>query len=105
MFHSIFTFHSVVQGMVCDNFWDLVDANVTCRQLGYPLGARQATYNSVFGSASYLSQAYLMTNTRCSGNETSLLDCPHSTASSYCGQRDAAGVVCNGEIALQVASH
>ncbi len=88
---------------MCDRYWDMADANVTCRQLGYPLGARRMTHNTAFGLGSVAGQgysAYAMSDMRCFGNETSLLDCPYSDPSRYCNSWDAAGVVCNGIVTL-----
>ena len=42
---------------------------------------------------------------QCLGNETELLDCPFSdTIESKCGQRDDAGVVCQGNECLRKVS-
>jgi len=58
-------------GAVCDDQFGMNDANVVCRQLGFPLGASQALSHSVFGPGSPI----LMDDVQCKGNETSLADC------------------------------
>ena len=65
-------------GAVCDDHFSANDANVICRQLGYPLGASQALSHSAFGPGFPI----LMDDVKCLGNETSLADCMLSTF--YC---------------------
>ena len=59
---------------VCDNNWDILDANVVCRQLGY-YGARSAYKSAHYGAGSGL---ILLDNLTCNGTESSLLKCSHN---------------------------
>lgn len=76
-------------GTVCDDSWDIRDANVVCHQLGFK-EASSALRNAAFG------QGYdpiHMDDLYCIGNETSLLDCPHTTTHN-CNHGEDAGLVC-----------
>ena len=76
---------------VCDDGWDMRDANVVCRQLG--LGdAIGAPKKSAYGS---VPDNFVMSYVRCTGYESSIAQCGHSY-SSHCGENDGAGVVCSG---------
>ena len=44
-------FYNNTWGTVCDDMWDLEDANVVCKNMGYP-GALSITNSEVFGSGS-----------------------------------------------------
>jgi len=84
---------------VCDDEWDLKDATVVCRQLGFP-GVDRATIESEFGS---VSSTFAMDNVRCQGNETSLEECSYKSGDDCDGQ-EAAGVVCTHNVHT-LASH
>ncbi len=77
-------------GTVCDDLWDINEADVVCRELGYPGGAIHAYLSAHFGQGT---DPILMDNMECSGNENSLHDCNHVT-SHNCGHHEDAGVVC-----------
>ena len=60
------------------------------RELGYD-GASQHTIRSYFGE---VSDEFGMDEVQCTGNETSILDCPHQT-SDNCGGSEGLGVICS----------
>lgn len=80
-------------GTVCDDGWDLADANVVCRQLGFER-ALKATKLAAFGEGT---GKIWMTYVRCTGSESALRECKHSDVGGYffCGHYEDAGVVCN----------
>ena len=75
---------------ICDDGWDDRDAKVFCKMMGYQGG--RATMRSTYGS---VSPDFSMDDVLCTGNEVSLLDCPHSTQEN-CGPTEGAGVICTG---------
>ena len=93
-------------GRVCDASWDSLDAEVVCRQLGFP-GAEEATccgwhFRRGSGPA-------LMTYVRCTGKESSLFHCSHAGKDeASCSKRSTAGVICkldkpNGQCSRQIS--
>ena len=83
--------HNGVWGTVCDDSWDITDANVVCRQLGYS-GAIAARSLAYFGSGS---GPIYYDNVACTGNETRLADCSHRGIGVHdCVHVEDAGVVC-----------
>ncbi|XP_072165248.1 apolipoprotein(a)-like [Diadema setosum] len=80
-------------GLVCDDEWDLNDAHVACRELGYSRGAANAYTVSEFGHGTLTS--ILMDDVRCTGNEASLSDCPfQGWGINNCVVGEAAGILC-----------
>jgi deleted-in-malignant-brain-tumors protein 1 len=87
-------------GTVCHDYWDNMDASVTCRQLGFsPHGA--------ISKVSYYAETVLphkMFNVTCTGQEVSLFDCPFSAVlpiGSSCKTIDDAGVICQSQLYAQ----
>ncbi|XP_031570637.1 uncharacterized protein LOC116304951 isoform X2 [Actinia tenebrosa] len=84
-------FYNGQWGTVCDDYWDLNDANVVCRSLGLPRAVaalRHAAFCQGTGPI-------WMDDIHCSGSESSLFQCQHRGWGSHnCGHYKDASVVC-----------
>ena len=80
-----------VWGTVCDDSWDMTDANVACRELGYS-GATSAPQSAAYGQGT---GNILRDHIDCQGSETSLLNCPaDKVVPGHCSHAEDSGVVC-----------
>ena len=87
-------YHSGRGGTVCDDSWDMNDAEVVCRQLGCGKALR-APPKAFFGQGS--GKTWL-DDVRCSGSESSITQCKHrGFGIEDCDASEDAGVVCVGE--------
>ena len=78
-------------GTICDDYWDLRDADVVCRQLGFE-GALEAMFSAAFGEGT--GQIWL-DDMKCKGDETSISQCARSGWGVHnCWHYKDAGVVC-----------
>ncbi|XP_028411926.1 deleted in malignant brain tumors 1 protein-like isoform X2 [Dendronephthya gigantea] len=82
-------FYNGQWGTICDDGWDMRDAKVVCRQLGY-----QDAFKSLDEIPSGSGPIWL-DNVDCTGGEESLEKCPHSEWGSHdCTHSEDVGVEC-----------
>ncbi|MBN3316007.1 C163A protein, partial [Atractosteus spatula] len=87
-------YHNSSWGTVCDDSWDLQDAQVVCRQLGCG-DAVSAVGNGSFGPGN---STIWLDEVNCRGSELHLWDCWHPPlGQSDCRHKEDAGVICTGE--------
>ncbi|XP_046301593.1 T-cell differentiation antigen CD6 isoform X8 [Marmota monax] len=84
-------------GTVCDDTWDLKDAQVVCQQLkcGWAVQALPGLHFTPGKGPIHRDQV------NCSGTEAYLWDCPGLPGDQYCGHKEDAGAVCSGSRRLQ----
>ncbi|XP_051632292.1 soluble scavenger receptor cysteine-rich domain-containing protein SSC5D-like [Manacus candei] len=86
-------------GTVCDDTWDLQDAQVICRQLGCG-HALAAPGHAHFGRGA---DPIWLDGAHCTGREQELAQCQlHTWGEHDCNHGEDAGVVCTGPTPLQV---
>ncbi|XP_030009379.1 scavenger receptor cysteine-rich domain-containing group B protein [Sphaeramia orbicularis] len=80
-------------GTVCDDAWDLPDAQVVCRQVGCGDALAAVTVETHFGPGV---GTILLDNLKCTGAEPSLTDCSHIGWNVHnCDHTEDAGVICS----------
>uniref|UniRef100_A0A8C2U295 SRCR domain-containing protein n=1 Tax=Coturnix japonica TaxID=93934 RepID=A0A8C2U295_COTJA len=92
-------YHDGVWGTICDDNWDLSDANVVCRQLGcgYAIKALDSAH---YGEGS--GQIWL-DDVNCTGSESNLWACPSRACGLHnCQHKEDAGVLCSEFLALRL---
>ena len=78
-------------GTVCDDDWDINDAHVVCRQLGFHY-ALDAYQNAHYGQGT---GKIWLDDVNCFGNEPSLFSCRHGrVGNNNCDHSEDAGVRC-----------
>lgn len=84
-------------GGVCDDNFDIDDANVICKMLGFPSAITALTdsiADDLYGTAPS-GNDFILADLGCNGNETSVFDCSHSGEwTNDCEAYEIAGVQC-----------
>ncbi|NWV93283.1 C163A protein, partial [Machaerirhynchus nigripectus] len=94
-------YHQGIWGTICDDNWDLSDANVVCKQLGCG-HAIEAFVSAHYGKGS--GQIWL-DDVNCTGAESDLWACPSSVWGQHnCQHKEDAGVLCSDFLALRLVN-
>ena len=81
---------------MCDDQWDLTDADVVCAQLSCGYALRVTGEGGIFPPGR---GPVHLDELNCTGKEENLWACPSAQNESDCGHKEDAGVVCSGQVA------
>ena len=87
-------FYNMEWGTICDDGWDIDDANVVCRQLGYTYAVRalEGSYVPDGTGRIWLDDLF------CTGSEQDLFRCSHNGwGNENCRHDEDAGVECSSK--------
>ena len=85
-------FHNGGWGLICDDGWDIRDARVICRQLGFA-DAEKTIVGAKFVTNER--RKNWLDNVECKGSESSISSCLHSGWGIHtCRDGENAGVIC-----------
>ncbi|XP_015191626.1 PREDICTED: uncharacterized protein LOC107074585 isoform X1 [Polistes dominula] len=83
-----------VWGQVCDDGFGMINADVICKELGFPLGALEIKPGGYYGNLDPPTR-FMVDQLKCRGNETSLRHCDFEGWGVHnCQPEEAVGVVC-----------
>ena len=89
-------------GTICDRYWDIKDARVVCRQLGYPLAVRTLRRSQVIPGSGRI----WLANVDCTGEEQNLTSCTHYGWGVHsCSHNQDAGVECSTAGTIYILYH
>ena len=92
-------YHNGEWGTVCDDDWDLIDAQVVCSELGFG-EAVDVKHSAYYGEGS---GPIWLDNVHCNGAEQTIGDCTQlGWGKHYCFHSEDAGVKCYGKSSLSI---
>jgi len=88
-------YHDGEWGTVCDDAWDINDANMVCRTLGFS-GAAESHGTATYGQGAGATESIFLDNVNCGAGASRLSDCTHNGWNSHnCGHHEDASVKCS----------
>ena len=95
-------------GGVCDDEFDINDADVICRMLGHHsaiAALASSSADDLYGTAPS-GDNFVLDELNCHGNEDSVFDCPHNGEwENNCKKEEIAGVICSSSRLKSFSNH